>query len=110
MGGPGYFTLREDIRARVRAELDATVAALPEDVHARAEMREGDPAGELVAASHELDALVLGSRGYGPLHAVLAGGVSGRVAREAACPVIVVPRGADTSRLLPAAAAADATA
>jgi nucleotide-binding universal stress UspA family protein len=37
---------------------------------------------------------VIGSRGYGPLHSVLLGGVSGRVIRDAACPVIVVPRGA----------------
>ena len=34
----------------------------------------------------------LGSRGYGPLHSVLVGGVAGRVVREAACPVIVLPR------------------
>ena len=28
------------------------------------------------------------------MHSVLAGGVSGRVVREAACPVIVLPRNA----------------
>ena len=39
-----------------------------------------------------LDVLVMGSRGYGPLHAVLVGGVAGRVVRDAACPVIVLPR------------------
>jgi hypothetical protein len=38
--------------------------------------------------------LLLGSRGYGPLRAVLLGGVSHVVVREAACPVIVLPRGA----------------
>ena len=43
-------------------------------------------------ASEELDLLVVGSRGYGPLHSVLVGGVAGRVVREAACPVIVLPR------------------
>lgn len=51
-------------------------------------------ASERVDRSHDLDILVIGSRGYGPLHAVLLGGVSGRVIRDAACPVIVVPRGA----------------
>jgi hypothetical protein len=40
--------------------------------------------------------MVLGSLGYGPLHAVLAGAVAGRVLRAAACPVIVVPRAAAT--------------
>ena len=35
----------------------------------------------------------MGSRGYGPLHAVIAGGLSGRLMRTSHCPVIVVPRG-----------------
>jgi hypothetical protein len=50
----------------------------------------------------------MGSRGYGPVRAVLAGGVSGRVAREAHCPVIVVPRGVDAplGDLFPTAAVA----
>jgi Universal stress protein family len=38
--------------------------------------------------------LLVGSRGYGPLLSVIVGGVAGRVVREAACPVIVFPRGA----------------
>jgi hypothetical protein len=37
--------------------------------------------------------MVTGSRGYGPHRAVLLGSVSGRLVREAECPVIVVPRG-----------------
>ena len=110
MYGPGYYALRDDIRATVRAELDAAIESLPEDMRAQPVMLEGDPADRLIAASKDLDLLVLGSRGYGPMHAVLAGGVSGRVAREAACPVIVVPRGAATSALRSTAAAADATA
>jgi hypothetical protein len=44
-----------------------------------------------------LDVMVVGSRGYGPLKAVLLGGVSGQVIRSAACPVIVVPRGAHST-------------
>jgi nucleotide-binding universal stress UspA family protein len=44
-----------------------------------------------------LDLLVCGSRGYGPLRAVLLGGVSRRVAAEAHCPVIVLPRGLRSS-------------
>jgi nucleotide-binding universal stress UspA family protein len=53
---------------------------------------EGEPADELVRASHSLDLLVVGSRGYGPLHAVLVGATAGRVIRAAACPTIVVAR------------------
>ena len=52
------------------------------------------PGPALIARSTELDVLVLGSRGKGPLGAVWAGSVSARVIREASCPVIVVPRGA----------------
>jgi nucleotide-binding universal stress UspA family protein len=54
--------------------------------------------------------MIMGSRGYGPLQAVLLGGVTHAVVRKAACPVIVLPRGARNSlgRLL--AHAEEATA
>lgn len=42
----------------------------------------------------DIDLLVAGSRGYGPLHAVVAGSVSRHLAHHAPCPVLVVPRGA----------------
>lgn len=45
----------------------------------------------LAAASQELDLLVCGSRGYGPLRTVLVGGVSHALVRHSACPVVVVP-------------------
>jgi hypothetical protein len=47
----------------------------------------------LIDMSQHVDLLVCGSRGYGPARAVLLGGVSRRVAAEASCPVIVLPRG-----------------
>lgn len=40
----------------------------------------------------DVDLLVLGSRGYGPLTRVLLGSVSRRAAQDAPCPVLVVPR------------------
>jgi nucleotide-binding universal stress UspA family protein len=57
-------------------------------------LREGDAATVLVDASRESDLLVLGSRGYGPLRAVLLGSVSQAVIRHATCPVVVMPRNA----------------
>jgi hypothetical protein len=45
-----------------------------------------------VRASTCADLTIAGTRRYGPLHAVLAGTVSGRLIRAAASPVIVVPR------------------
>jgi nucleotide-binding universal stress UspA family protein len=57
----------------------------------------GDAADTLVRVSREVDLLVIGSRRYGPLRAVALGGVSRRVANEAHCPVIVLPRGVEAS-------------
>jgi nucleotide-binding universal stress UspA family protein len=93
IGAPSMASLRSDVERSVRKQLDEVIAGLPEDVAATSVQATGDTAELLIANTAKLDALVMGSRGYGPLHAVLAGGVSGRVVREARCPVIVVPRG-----------------
>jgi nucleotide-binding universal stress UspA family protein len=59
----------------------------------------GDPAEALAEAAGDLDLLVLGSRGYGPVKGTLLGSVSARVMSAAACPVMVVPRGAGPTPL-----------
>jgi len=41
-----------------------------------------------------VDLLFTGSRGYGPLHRALVGGVSGALVRDAGCPVVVMARSA----------------
>jgi nucleotide-binding universal stress UspA family protein len=78
---------------RIRAELEA----LGDDVAAEVDVMAGDPADVLIHVSERLDMLVCGSRGYGPLRAVLLGSVSSRVANEARCPVVVLPRGVRSS-------------
>jgi nucleotide-binding universal stress UspA family protein len=83
-----------DLEMSARAQLDESVESLAPALTGAVTFEQTDPAKLLVEHSHDLDLLVIGSRGYGPLHAVLLGAVSGRVIREAACPVIVVPRGA----------------
>jgi nucleotide-binding universal stress UspA family protein len=95
MGGPSTTVLREDIERAVQVGLDAIVDDAPAGARATSVRLAGDPAEQLIGYSAELDLLVVGSRGYGPLHAVLVGGVSGRVVRAAHCPVIVVPRGVE---------------
>jgi len=72
--------------------LDEAVAKLEGEPRGEPFFAVGDPAKILLEASEDLDLLVLGSRGYGPLHSVLVGGVAGRVVRDAACPVLVLPR------------------
>jgi nucleotide-binding universal stress UspA family protein len=52
-----------------------------------------DPVHELLDASHELDLLLLGSRGHGALHRALLGSVSTPVMRGAACPLLLLPAG-----------------
>jgi nucleotide-binding universal stress UspA family protein len=84
-------TVRED----VRSALDKAVAGLPPGVEATEELLEGDTVDALAALDeHEIDVLVCGSRGYGPVRRVLLGGVLRKLIRRAACPVVVVPRGA----------------
>jgi nucleotide-binding universal stress UspA family protein len=94
-GGPSYNILRKDLEADLREGLESVVADLPAGVRGVVACLAGEPSERLIAASEKLDLLVIGSRGYGPLRAVLAGGVSGRVIRGAHCPVIVVPRGVE---------------
>jgi nucleotide-binding universal stress UspA family protein len=52
----------------------------------------GNPAGELILASEDLDLLVLGSRRWGPVKRLALGSTSERVIRHTACPVLVPPR------------------
>jgi nucleotide-binding universal stress UspA family protein len=93
MDAPGYISAEENLERMARERVDEVVAGLPEDVRAEAVFRVGKPSEVLASQSEELDLLILGSRGYGPLRAVLLGGVSHVVLREASCPVIVLPRG-----------------
>ena len=80
----------DSLQKRASEELDAAVAKIAGD--AEAFFAVGDPAQILAEESEQLEFLFVGSRGYGPLHAVVVGGVAGRLVREAACPVIVLPR------------------
>ena len=52
----------------------------------------GDPARELAYAAGDLDLLVTGSRGYGPLRRLMLGSTSARLVHEAPCPVLVLTR------------------
>ena len=75
-----------DLEADARRQLVEAVKALPPAIPAGRVFVERDPVELLVERSHDLDLLVMGSRGYGPLRAVLLGAVSGRVIRDAAMP------------------------
>jgi nucleotide-binding universal stress UspA family protein len=88
-GSTSSYSLLQD-------SLRDAVQALPNSLRAEPRLRtDGDPA-DLLAAESELgvDLMIMGSRGYGPLGSVFLGSVSEQLMRRAACPVIVVPRGA----------------
>jgi len=83
----------EEVRAGLARRLgDAESELRARDLRVTGALLDGDPVSCLTDASAHLDLLVLGSRGYGPLGAVLLGSVSNALVRESDCPVIVVPR------------------
>ena len=53
----------------------------------------GPPELELAVFGDELDLLVIGSRGHGPLRRLLLGSTTAHLARSARCPVLVLPQG-----------------
>jgi nucleotide-binding universal stress UspA family protein len=58
-------------------------------------LRRGIAVHVLLEQSREVDVLFVGSRGYGPLHAVLLGSTTRKLTEAAECPLIVIPRGRD---------------
>jgi nucleotide-binding universal stress UspA family protein len=94
-GLPAEALLLPDLRSAAGRELADALATVPPSVAAHPVLLLDAPLRALAWRSHELDLLVVGSRGYGPSRAVLLGGVSGRLIRRAACPVLVVPRGVE---------------
>jgi nucleotide-binding universal stress UspA family protein len=73
--------------------LESVRARLPSGDDADVRLVEGSPAERLVEVADDEDAelLVVGSRGRGALSSAVLGGVSRRLARDARCPVVVVP-------------------
>jgi nucleotide-binding universal stress UspA family protein len=95
MGGPGHDRTRADVEATARERLESVIAELAPEARPAGWLLTGDPAEELARFSKELDLLIAGSRGYGPMRAVLLGGTSGRLIREASCPLLITPHGAE---------------
>jgi nucleotide-binding universal stress UspA family protein len=96
--------VEREMYTQTRGELERLASELGGEV--RVEHREisHDAVTALLERSSELDLLVLGSRAYGPVRHVLLGSVSARAAREASCPVVIVPRGVDPTSSQPPAA------
>jgi nucleotide-binding universal stress UspA family protein len=96
-------------RLEDEGQLREAVSKLPGGIEVDVDVLVAEPADGLVAASQNLDLLVMGSRGLGPKRAVLLGSVSRKVTERGACPVLILPRGAtEASAALLAAAEAHA--
>jgi nucleotide-binding universal stress UspA family protein len=76
--------------AALQERVDTAISRLDGDVDTS--VVEGDPVDRLAEAATGAGILVLGSRGYGPMHHVLAGSVSAKLMRCAPSPVLVLPR------------------
>lgn len=100
---PADHRISRDEHAKLRADLEerlmaaADFAGKPDasgrSVSVETRVLVGDAPAVLADQGIELDLLVVGSRGYGPVLRTIVGGVSERVMKLAPCPVLVVPRG-----------------
>jgi len=86
--------------AAVDARVREALGGLARDVELEVEVRTGDPAEGIVAASQDVGLLVIGSGGRGARRGALLGSVSQHVAAHAACPVLILPRGASGKSIL----------
>lgn len=83
---PGAWT---DVVPQMLEQAEAEVQSL-DGVRGTAVL--GLPNQELVAMAHDVDLLVVGSRGYGPVRRMVIGSTAGYLQRHAPCPLLVVRR------------------
>jgi nucleotide-binding universal stress UspA family protein len=93
-GGLATASINDVLRRQREEELARAMAGLDASIEANETLLDGDARELLTRESGQLDLLVVGSRGYGPLRAVLLGSVSSALVRSAQSPLVVVPRGA----------------
>lgn len=94
-GGLATASINDVLREQREEELARAVSGLDAGIDASETLLDGDAIELLARESGELDLLVVGSRRYGPLRAVLLGSVSSALVRAAQSPLVVVPRAAD---------------
>jgi nucleotide-binding universal stress UspA family protein len=85
-------TLHELYQGHVAYVLSQAVADLPDSLAVESEVASGNPVDVLASASGELDLLVCGSRGHGPVGEVVLGSTSHALLEAARCPMLIVPR------------------
>jgi nucleotide-binding universal stress UspA family protein len=93
----GYFSLAPDYRQRMENDAKQNMEKLltPDDrskLHAQMFTKWGSPFVEIIrfAKSEDIDLIVMGSHGMGPVAHMLLGSVAEKVVRKAPCPVLTV--------------------
>jgi nucleotide-binding universal stress UspA family protein len=90
---PSWDLYRKSMRRVAQQTLDRGLQQVPGDLVATSRVLEGDAA-EVIADASSADhigLLYVGSRGYGPLHEAIVGGVVGGLLQTARCPLVIVP-------------------
>lgn len=89
-GGVGYAPI---VGFDPEALIDEALGSVGPDTRTESRRLAGPPAAAFAeACEDEVDLLVVGSRGYGPLGRVFAGSVCSKLITVAPCPVLVLPR------------------
>ena len=83
---------RQETRRAAEEALNHALEGLAPALAAEPVVIEDGVGDALASMSSQLDALVCGSRGYGPVKTVLLGSVSHALSRHSRCPLIVLPR------------------
>ena len=89
---PGWPATQVSGRQRGEEMLEAAIARVRDRVTPEVAVGKGWQV--LASSSADLDLLIVGSRACGPVRRVVLGSTSTHLVREAACPVVVLPRGA----------------
>ena len=94
-GDWGTMAVNEVLGSELQSAMETLVKDFESDLTVESRLLRGGAPSVLAAQSEELDLLVLGSRGYGPVKSVLLGSVSSQVIKDAGSPVLIAPRPAD---------------
>lgn len=83
----------ERVHQEAQAKLDRLVALVPEPVRGQARFLTGRAAEQIVEASDDADAILIGTHGRRGVAHLLLGSVAEKVVRTSPKPVIVLPMG-----------------
>jgi nucleotide-binding universal stress UspA family protein len=92
--GMGYLEREEWTHAALTHSVRRAIDGASTPVNISGEVVDGYADDELARLSGEVDLLVCGSRGHGPIAGVILGSMSTGLLRKARGPVLIIPRGA----------------